>query len=489
MVFLAVVVLLLSLFTALGLVLEQQAEGLYATVVDIISHLPEYLQAWTSQPIKIGPFPIDLSGFDLAPIYEQVISSARSILGQTGVLITTFFSRAFTFIGWLTFILVVAYYLLNDFHNLGPSVDRMAVPSYSGDIHRLRQELGVIWNAFLRGQILLAISMGLGTIVIMTLLGVRYSLVLGLLAGFTEFIPIIGPLIAGTVAVLVAFFQPSNWLGLSPLTYAAVVLLAAVLLQQWENNFLVPRILGRTLNLHPVLIMVGAIVGASLAGVLGLLLSAPMVATVRLLSRYAYRKMLDLPPFPDPAPGPPPAQRFGWLNPLKGLIRKFTRAESVNPDLPEQAADEALDATSTPLPPVAVPDGIPTGASTPAQILLVDDDPDILELLDLSLKRAGYEVVTARDGEEALRRLTEFHPALILLDLMMPGLDGYETLRDIRQLSDAQIMVVSALSDSREVTRALDAGAVDYLAKPFHPSELVSRVGAVLRRLESAEAK
>ncbi len=102
--------------------------------------------------------------------------------------------------------------------------------------------------------------------------------------------------------MLVALFQPSNWLGLSPLAYAGVVLVAAILIQQVENNFLVPRIIGGSLNLHPVIILVGAVIAANLAGIIGLLLSAPALATLRLFGRYIYRKMFDLQPWPEPPP-------------------------------------------------------------------------------------------------------------------------------------------------------------------------------------------
>lgn len=485
LIFLALIVLLLGISTALGVVIEQQAEGLYNTIVEFVQHPPDYLNRWIREPVRIGPFVLDLSTLDLAPLYEQATAYAQSVLAQTGALLTMFFSKAFTVVGWLVFILAISYYLLHDFNSIGTTVDRLAMPGYSNDLQRLRRELGIIWNAFLRGQFLLAAAMGVANIVVLTLLGVRYSLILGLLAGLLEFVPIIGPFIAGAVAVIVALFQGTNWLGLSPLSFAGVVALAAVLLQQLENNLLVPRILGRSLNLHPVLVMVGALIGASLAGILGLLLSAPMMATVKLLSRYTYRKLLDLPPFPEHLPESPPVERHrGWWG---ALVKRF-RGDGAWPDDSARTAgggpvDDAV-VPAAPVPRVEVP---PTARLAP-KILLVDDDPDILELLDLSLKRAGYEVVTAHDGNDAVRRLAEFRPSLILLDLMMPGGDGYETLRQVRLISDAPVIIVSALSDSREVTRALDSGAVDYLAKPFHPAELVSRVAAVLRRTEAAEA-
>src|SRR5919201_1570425 len=102
---------------------------------------------------------------------------------------------------------------------------------------------------------------------------------------------------AGLVAEMVALFQPDNWMGIKPLYFALVVAAVQILLSQIENNFLVPRIIGGSLNLHPVVVLVGAIIAANLAGIIGLLLSAPIIATLRLFGRYIYRKMFDLNPW------------------------------------------------------------------------------------------------------------------------------------------------------------------------------------------------
>ncbi|MGH2626766.1 MAG: AI-2E family transporter, partial [Anaerolineales bacterium] len=129
-------------------------------------------------------------------------------------------------------------------------------------------------------------------------------------------------------AVLVALFQGHNALGLSPLGFALVVAGAAFLIQQLENNILVPRIIGESLNLHPMIVFVGAIVGASMAGVLGVLLAAPVVATARLWLGYLYRKTVGLetwpaPPPPDPARSP---ARESWWRRVRSRLRRLGAA-------------------------------------------------------------------------------------------------------------------------------------------------------------------
>jgi len=193
---------------------------------------------------------------------------------------------------------------------------------YLYDARRLASELGPIWDAFLRGQITIAVILGLLVGFSLAALGVHYAPVLGILATLMEFIPIVGPLISTLVGVLVAVFQPDNLLGLSPIWYAVLVLVVYSLLQQIQNNVIIPRILGRSLHLHPIVILIGAFVAASLAGVVGLLLSAPTIATLRLFGRYVYRKLFDIDPWPPAPPEPEPPPQREWLRWLRSALPK-----------------------------------------------------------------------------------------------------------------------------------------------------------------------
>lgn len=114
--------------------------------------------------------------------------------------------------------------------------------------------------------------------------------------------------------------------------------------------------------------------------------------------------------------------------------------------------------------------------------LIIDDDSDTVQLLKLALQRAGMDVLGALDGYEAVRKFTDAQPDVVLLDLMMPELDGLETLRMLRQVHDVPIVIVSAKATKEDIVRGLDAGGDDYVPKPFHPAEVVARVNAVLRR-------
>ena len=117
------------------------------------------------------------------------------------------------------------------------------------------------------------------------------------------------------------------------------------------------------------------------------------------------------------------------------------------------------------------------------KILVVDDDTRTVELVKLYLNRDGYRVITATDGIEALRLARESHPELIVLDIMLPGIDGLEICRTLRTEFDVPIIMLTAMTTDDDRLRGLDIGADDYVTKPFSPRELAARVRAVLRRL------
>ena len=120
-------------------------------------------------------------------------------------------------------------------------------------------------------------------------------------------------------------------------------------------------------------------------------------------------------------------------------------------------------------------------------ILVADDEASIRRILETRLKMIGYDVVTASDGEEALALFNKQTPDLIVLDVMMPKLDGYGVTREVRRTSDVPIIILTALSDVSERITGLELGADDYVTKPFSPKELEARVKSVLRRTSNRE--
>jgi len=119
-------------------------------------------------------------------------------------------------------------------------------------------------------------------------------------------------------------------------------------------------------------------------------------------------------------------------------------------------------------------------------ILVVDDEPNIVELARIYLQQAGFRVEAAADGQQALSQVRRLHPALMVLDLMLPDLDGWEVCRRLRAESDVPIIMLTARTDDVDRIVGLELGADDYVTKPFNPRELVARVRAVLRRYQKS---
>lgn len=120
------------------------------------------------------------------------------------------------------------------------------------------------------------------------------------------------------------------------------------------------------------------------------------------------------------------------------------------------------------------------------RILAVDDEERMVRFIRLNLEHDGFQVAEAFNGKQALQRLRDVTPDLILLDVMMPDLDGFEVLKMIREISNAPVIMLTAKGEEDDRVRGLELGADDYITKPFSPREMVSRVKAVLRRAEGA---
>jgi N-acetylglutamate synthase-like GNAT family acetyltransferase len=166
---------------------------------------------------------------------------------------------------------------------------------------RIRRQITDVWNAFLRGQLVMGLAMVVITTMVCLIIGLPYAVVMGLIAGVTEFIPNVGPIIALIPAVLVALFTGSTtFTGMSHLGFAVLVLVLYIIIQQIEGNILLPRIMGESLNLQPLIVLIGIIVGGNMAGIVGMLLAAPVLATLRVVSNYIFCRLYDRDPFAVP---------------------------------------------------------------------------------------------------------------------------------------------------------------------------------------------
>jgi predicted PurR-regulated permease PerM len=188
---------------------------------------------------------------------------------------------------------------LQDWERLREWLIRLAPVSYQPDVRRLYQEIRDAWQAHLRGQLLLmmlvGVLVGLGSAAI----GLRHAMLLGLLAGGLDLIPSLGPIVAMVVAVAVAWFEGSTYLPLSKGWVVAMVIALYTLVQQMENIWLQPRIMGRRLRLHPGLVFIAVTSALTLGGTVVALIIVPLLASARVVGRYVHCRMLGLEPWPE----------------------------------------------------------------------------------------------------------------------------------------------------------------------------------------------
>lgn len=331
-IYLILILAIIGLLTWGGVAIVQQIQSLISFIDRSLVLLPDFLNTISSEGIKIGTLVIDLSNYGLGDIGNQILGVIQPLLGQMGSLVGLIAGGAAEVIGWLFFVLLVSFFILLESGGSPSSFLKVELPGFADDLHRMADELGKIWNAFLRGQFLIIILTAIIYAILLSILGVRYTLGLALLAGLARFVPYIGPAVAWTTFGLVSFFQSFHPFGISPLVYTIIVVGVAWFTDILLDNLVATRILAKALKIHPAAVLVAAILLANLIGFVGVVLASPFVATIKLILRYTMRKLFDLDPWEglnkEEEPSPPP-RIVKWI--LKGWIDVkgwFTRLRS-----------------------------------------------------------------------------------------------------------------------------------------------------------------
>lgn len=314
--YLIFIIILVTLLTWGGLNLLQQIQSLITLVQNSIEQLPEWINNLSNKVYQLGPFQLDFTKIDLTAIGQEVLSVVQPLLGQVGNLVSSLASSAAGTFGWLAFIIIVSYFFLLESGGLRAGIIRVEIPGYAEDIRRIGKELSRIWNAFLRGQIIIFTLTVITYSILLPILGVRYAIGLAFLAGAANFLPYIGPAINWIALGLVTFFQVYKPFGMTPLLYTGLVILVALLVDQIYNNLIIPRIMAKALKVHPAAVLISAIIAANLIGLIGLLIAAPLLATLMLVGKYTMRKMLDQDPWP-------PSEAAPELETLPSIRQKF----------------------------------------------------------------------------------------------------------------------------------------------------------------------
>jgi predicted PurR-regulated permease PerM len=217
---------------------------------------------------------------------------------------------------WLLLIVVTAYYFLLDWEKLRDWIIQIAPESEQLNMRRLLQEIDLTWRAYMRGTLALMFIMAIAFTIIGIAIGLPGAAILGLITGFLSMVPEIGPVIAGTIAVLVALFEGSNFLPINNFWFAALVAGIYVVMMQIKSLWLRPHVMGRFMHMNTGFVFVAIIAAVVLQGILAALIILPILATIGIIGRYLRARLLNLDPWPETPPSPPLAEAAATPSPI-----------------------------------------------------------------------------------------------------------------------------------------------------------------------------
>lgn len=269
----------------------RQVMNLSFDLIEIEKQVEEFL----SQTVSIGGMtfsmpaiiPQDFNQF----LRDFVLQASTGAFDRLGELTSN--------LAWLLVILVATFYFLKDSARLLDWLVGLVPQAYQDDARKYLAELNKIWGAFLRGQLILVLLITISTAITMSAVGLRGAIGVGILAGILDIIPSLGPLVAGVIAGLVALIFGSSFLNISNILFAVIVVAIFLVIQQVENIWWRPQIMGQTLRIHPGLVFVGVIGALALSGILGALVIIPLMASLGALGRYIQAKLRDEPPWQE----------------------------------------------------------------------------------------------------------------------------------------------------------------------------------------------
>jgi len=351
-IYLILLLLFLGLITLGGFAVFDQISSLIRFIQFEIRDLPVFLEELSQLRYEFGGFVIDFSELDLVSIGNQLLSMIQPMLSGLGNVVGSLAGSAAALIGWSLFSILISYFILSEAKGARNELFKIDIPGYNYDIQQMGIELKRTWNAFLRGQLTIILITIVVYIILLGALGVNFYYGLAFIAGFARFVPYVGPVVAWTSYGLVSLFQGTTIFGLESFPYALLVIGVAWITDVILDNFVVPRLMGDALKVHPAAVMVAVIISASLFGFIGVLLAAPVLATAKLIGQYVFLKMFDMDPWEkislDRIPTVPkipnqfkPFFRFFYRikNDLKNWIKQ-KRKDKKNNNLPNQIIPE-----------------------------------------------------------------------------------------------------------------------------------------------------
>lgn len=275
-----VYVLLIGIFVGLGFLLSRQ---LFSDPVQV--------QTYEARLLRNARFQIDVMPVWLRPTLTDLLKTLTSFQTQGPFSLALYAPQALgKLISFLIF-LVSSFYFLKDGNRFVLRVIAYMPHEFKKDMEELAVKINHVLGGYLRGQVFLIFLMSLWTYLALAIIGVRFALVIGLISGFAEIIPVVGPIVAASLAVVVVLLTGTTHFGLTSVNAAVIVILVYFFLRQIEDYFVIPHIMGRITKLPPFIIFFAVIAGGHLGGVLGLILAVPVVAVIKIFLEYSVERV------------------------------------------------------------------------------------------------------------------------------------------------------------------------------------------------------
>jgi len=263
-------------------------------VASDLLNLSSQMSDWFTQPVQFGNmvFHFEQLGESLGHLQESILTplpeEALALLESTSINVL-----------WFLVILVSVHLFVTEWPRIRDWMIGLAPKPYHQDMHELYKRLRDVWMAYLRGQIVLMLVVGVVFTIAWTVIGIPGALVLGAIAGLFTLVPDVGPFLAVALAFGVALLEGSSWIPLSNFWVAGIVAITYLVLINLKNFFLRPIIMGRSLRMNEALIFIAIMIATILEGIMGALLVVPVLASVAVIMEYLRRRVLGLPPFED----------------------------------------------------------------------------------------------------------------------------------------------------------------------------------------------
>ncbi len=302
--YLIVLAVIIGIPFAFITIMEGNLESFQINPQQIISSIENALaQKYTFAGITFHP---SASATQLIGALQGLL---QPVVGQTVNLV----KNIITSLIWIIFIILVSFYLIKDGKRLDEWFTAHLPAAFVVDYHWMRNEINQIWGAFFRGQLLLSTIVAVIFIIGGLILGLPFALAMGILAGILEFLPSIGHGIWLVIAAILSFFLGSTWIPIPHWVFMLIIIGLHLIFEQFDLNYLIPRVVGRRVHLPPLVVILGIVSGAILAGILGIPLAAPTIASFRVIGRYIFANLFDMEWTPVSVVQPlPPPKTYWW---------------------------------------------------------------------------------------------------------------------------------------------------------------------------------